>query len=197
MVNVTIVGYFILGFYLVVLSSMQVAIETPPRTLLEVYKSLPEGTHIQLIEDNLVMSPAPLDRHQKTLGILSRLIGNFIDEGNLGEIRFAPYDVYLDAKNAFQPDLVFIAKENVHLIQEDGLHGTPDLVLEVLSPSNLNYDMTNKKDVYERNGVKEYWMVDPKTNNTIGYTLVGGKFQAISSMPGVITSILFQTEFRF
>ena len=189
--------FFFPQFYLVFLNNMQVAIETPPRTLLEVYKSLPEGTRIQLIEDNLVMSPAPLDRHQKVLGKLSRLIGNFIEDNNLGEIRFAPYDVYLDAKNAFQPDLVFIAKANVHLIQEDGLHGSPDLVVEVLSPSNPDYDKTSKKDVYERNGVKEYWMVDPKTSSTIGYSLVDGKFQSIPSSPGLIVSVLLQQEFRF
>lgn len=176
---------------------MQVAIETPPRTLLEVYKSLPEGTRIQLIEDNLVMSPAPLDRHQKILGKLYRLIADFVEVNDLGEVRFAPYDVYLDAKNAFQPDLVFIAKQNAHLILEDGLHGAPDLVLEVLSPSNPDYDLTSKKNVYERNGVKEYWMVDPKTNTTIGYSLVSGKFQSIPSTPGVITSLLLQQEFRF
>ena len=176
---------------------MQVAIETPPRTLLEVYKSLPEGTRIQLIEDNLVMSPAPLDRHQRVLVELCMLIRTFVKEHELGEVRIAPYDVYLDAKNAFQPDLVFIAKENVHLIQEDGLHVTPDLVLEVLSPSNLNYDMTSKKDVYERNGVKEYWMVDPKTNNTIGYSLVEGRFQSLPSVAGIISSPLFKNEFRF
>lgn len=143
------------------------------------------------------MSPAPLDRHQKVLGKLYRLIGNFVEEHELGETRISPYDVYLDAKNAFQPDLVFVAKANVHLIQEDGLHGAPDLALEVLSPSKPDYDLTSKKSVYERNGVKEYWVVDPKTNDTIGYTLVKGRFQSIPSSPKVITSVLLQQEFRF
>ncbi|MEK6781599.1 MAG: Uma2 family endonuclease [Bacteroidota bacterium] len=176
---------------------MQTIIETPPRTLLEVYKSLPEGTLIQLIENNLIMSPASLDGHQKILGKLYRLIGDFVEDHDLGEVRFSPYDVYLDTKNAFQPDLVFVAKQNVHLIQEDGLHGAPDLVLEVLSPSNRNYDMTSKKDVYERSGIKEYWMVDPETRNTIGYTLVNGKFQSIPSVTGLIASGLLLHEFSF
>ncbi len=176
---------------------MQVVIETPPRTLHEVYKSLPEGTRVQLIEDNLVMSPAPLDRHQKVLGKLYRLIGNFVEEHELGETRISPYDVYLDTKNAFQPDLVFIAKANVHLIQEDGLHGAPDLALEVLSPSKPDYDLTSKKSVYERNGVKEYWIVDPKTNETIGFELFNGSFQTIPSSTGVIASKLLQQEFHF
>ncbi len=143
------------------------------------------------------MSPASLDGHQKILGKLYRLIGDFVEDHDLGEVRFSPYDVYLDTKNAFQPDLVFVAKQNVHLIQEDGLHGAPDLVLEVLSPSNRNYDMTSKKDVYERSGIKEYWMVDPETRNTIGYTLVNGKFQSIPSVTGLIASGLLLHEFSF
>ena len=125
------------------------------------------------------------------------MIGNFVDDHELGELRIAPYDVYLDAKNAFQPDLVFVGKGNIHFIHEDGLHGTPDLVLEVLSPSNRNYNMTSKKDVYERNGVKEYWMVDPVTRNTTGFTLVNGKFQSISSVAGLIPSKLLLKEFNF
>lgn len=176
---------------------MQTIIETPPRTLLEVYKCLPEGTRVQLIENNLVMSALPLDRHQKILGKLYRLIGDFVEDNDLGEVRFSPYDVYLDTKNAFQPDLAFVSKENVHLIQKDGLHGAPDLVLEVLSPSNPNYDMTSKKDVYERNSVKEYWMVDPETNSVIGYTLIKGKFQSIPASSGLIVSTLLRQEFRF
>jgi len=72
----------------------------------------------------------------------------------LGTVRYAPYDVYLDDKNAFQPDILFVRKENMHLIEEDGLYGAPDLVIEILSPSNSKYDLKVKKEVYERYGVK-------------------------------------------
>src|SRR5699024_9382959 len=101
----------------------------PPRTMMEVFQSLPEGTLVQLIENNLVMSPAPLDRHQKTLVEIHFQLHAFIREKGLGETRVASYDVYLDRKNAFQPDIIFISNERLSLIEEDGLRGAPDLVI--------------------------------------------------------------------
>jgi hypothetical protein len=66
---------------------------------------------VQLIENNIVMSPAPLDRHQSLLPEISYELFGFVRKNKLGQVRTAPYDVYLDKKNAFQPDIVFISKE--------------------------------------------------------------------------------------
>src|SRR5438874_6042420 len=90
----------------------------PPRTMLEVFKSLPEGTLVQLIENNLVMSPSPKDRHQEILAELSFQLIAYVRKERLGTVRFAPYDVYLDQKNAFQPDLIFISNANLYKIEE-------------------------------------------------------------------------------
>src|SRR5437667_60310 len=135
------------------------AVLNPPRTVFEVFEMLPEGTLCQIINNTLVMSPAPTDSHQKVLGKIFTKLFNFIDDKQLGELRVAPYDVYIDEENVFQPDIVFISAENVHLIKERGLFGAPDLVIEILSAGNKKYDTKNKKDVYEKNGVKEYWLV--------------------------------------
>src|SRR5690625_1307514 len=143
----------------------------PPRTLMEVFKSLPEGTLVQLIENTLVMSPSPLDIHQKVLSDIHLSMGAFIKHHKLGEIRVATYDVYLDRKNAFQPDIVFISNERRDMIEEDGLHGPPDLVVEILSPTTAKYDLEEKKDVYERRGIQEYWIVDPATKSVQGFIL--------------------------
>lgn len=80
----------------------------------------------------------------------------------MGKVRIAPYDVYFNNRNVYQPDIIFMANENVKNIEENGLHGAPDLVIEVLSPATAKYDLEDKKDVYERYRVKEYWAVDPK-----------------------------------
>lgn len=72
---------------------MKTSLEAPPRTLLQVFKSLPEGTRVQLIEDHLVMSPAPLDRHQKIIVKLVAQLETFITQNNLGEVRISAYDV--------------------------------------------------------------------------------------------------------
>lgn len=170
----------------------------PPRTLMEVFKSLPEGTLVQLIENSLVMTPSPSDAHQKILVKISNLLFNFIEKRELGEIRVAPYDVYLDRKNAYQPDIVFIGKDRIHLIEEDGLHGPPDLVVEILSHSTAKYDLEEKKDVYERTGVREYWIVEPTTKSVQEFFLNEDKnYGEPEKREGSIHSRLLDTEFRF
>jgi len=172
-------------------------LEHPPRTLMEVFQGLPEGTLAQLIENSIIMTPAPLDIHQKILNEINYLLLSFVKQHQLGEIRVAPYDVYLDRKNAFQPDIIFVSKNRLDMIKEDGLHGAPDLVVEVLSPSTAKYDLDEKKDVYERYGVKEYWIVDPATKSTQGYMLKDGSFGEAEKSNGVIQSGLLNTELRF
>src|SRR5699024_2227916 len=136
-------------------------ITKPPRTMMGVFRSLPEGKLVQLIENNIVMSPAPKFQHQKILGDIYFQLQKFIKDKELGQVVMAPVDVYLGDKNAFQPDILFISNERKSRIEEDGLHGAPDLVIEILSPSTAKYDLEEKKDIYERFGVKEYWIVEP------------------------------------
>lgn len=168
----------------------------PPRTLLEVFQSLPEGTHVQLIENNLVMSPAPAYIHQRVLmKIISRLLP-FVMEQKLGEVLVAPVDVYLDDRNAFQPDIVFIGNERKSIIEEDGLHGAPELVIEILSPKSRKYDLGEKKDVYERSDVLEYWAVEPTTLAVRGWHLADGKFEEFATQKGKISSVLLKKNFE-
>ena len=170
----------------------------PPRTIIEVFKSLPEGTLAQLIENNLVMSPSPLDIQQKILNEINYHLLTFVKKHKLGEVRLAPYDVYLDRENVFQPDIIFIGKDRLHLIKENGLHGAPDLVIEILSPSTAKYDLGEKKDVYERCSVKEYWIVEPESKSVQGFSLKEkGSFVEIEKNNGLIHSWLFGAEFRF
>ncbi|MEO7310439.1 MAG: hypothetical protein ABIX01_08585 [Chitinophagaceae bacterium] len=82
---------------------------TPPRTMMEVFKTLPEGTMAQLIENNLVVAAAPLDRHQYIVNEIYPELALFIKKAKLGTTRVAPYDVFLDRKNAYQPDICFIS----------------------------------------------------------------------------------------
>src|SRR4051812_27994552 len=119
----------------------KMAVLNPPRTMFEVFESLPEGTLCQLINNILIMSPAPSDPHQKVLGeIFSELLA-YTKKNNLGEARVAPYDVYFNRRNIYQPDIIFIANENLRKIKKNGLHGAPDLVIEILSPKTAKYDL--------------------------------------------------------
>src|ERR1700709_379610 len=103
-----------------------------PRTMMEVFEALPEGTNIQLIENNLVMSPAPITTHQLLLMEISSQMHVFCKKLNLGKVFIAPCDVYLDKKNAFQPDISFVSTEHNDCIKRNGLYGAPDLIIEIL-----------------------------------------------------------------
>lgn len=169
----------------------------PPRTMMEVFESLPEGTSAQLIENNLVMSPAPLDVHQRIIVKIISKLDRFAELNHLGECRIAPYDVYLDQENVFQPDICFISSKKLNIIKAKGCFGAPDLVIEILSPSTAEYDLNDKKDVYERSGVSEYWIVDPKDASTHGYYLDHGKYVPFYEGKSKLEFRLLKLKIRF
>lgn len=173
------------------------AVLTPPKTLLEVFESLPEGTSCQVINNRLIMSPAPSDPHQKILLKIAVRLYNYVENKVLGEVRSAPYDVYFDKQNIFQPDIIFIAKDNLHHIHKNGFHGVPDMVIEILSPGTENYDLGEKKAVYEQYGVKEYFAVNPVTKNVQHFKLVDNKLMELPAKKGIIHSQLLENNFTF
>jgi len=161
------------------------------------YRELGEGASYELIEGSLVKEPSPLYEHQRSLMKLSNLIYNFVEQNDLGEVLVAPMDVYLDNENVFQPDILFIAKENLSLIEKDGIHGAPDLVIEILSPSNKNNDLIIKFRNYERHGVREYFIVDPGSKEVIACSLTEGRFREVYRKPGIVISQILNEEFHF
>ena len=123
------------------------------------------STPCQLINGELIMSPAPTPYHQ----IISSNINDILKaqaRKSDGVVLYAPIDLFIDRKNVYQPDLVYISKENRSIISKRGIEGVPDLIVEVLSPSNIFTDRYFKKKTYREIGVKEYWIVDPG-NQTI------------------------------
>ncbi len=178
---------------------MKFEIETPPRTIMEVYKMLPEGTLVELIDNTIYMSPSPVNKHQKILQSLFRKLSEQIEDSGKGELFIAPHDVYLDEhSNAVQPDIIVVLNKNKHIIDTEGyIHGVPDLLIEILSPGNAEYDLIKKKSLYETFGVKEYWVVDPKTKLALVFELKAGVFVKVGESIGVIQSILLEQSFHF
>jgi Uma2 family endonuclease len=172
--------------------------KAPPRTIMEVFQMLPEGTLAELINASLYMSPAPTSDHQRIVGKLYRILASFAEDNDLGEVFLAPFEVYLDEhSNVVEPDIVFVSRQRAHLIQRSGLHGAPDFVIEILSSSNSRHDKVIKKELYERFGIAEYWIVDPETKDTTGYVLKNGRYEAAKSTPAEINSTLFNRSFKF
>jgi Uma2 family endonuclease len=178
---------------------MNEIIQSPPRTIMEVYKMLPEGTLAELIDNKIYMSPSPQRLHQSLSVLLIRFFGDYLDENNIGEIFHAPFDVYLDeAANAVQPDIFIVLNDNSRIIQPNGhIHGSPDLIIEILSPGNKNHDLLTKKNLYEKFGVKEYFIVDPETKEVVHYILSGEAFTRQPDQTGVLSSLLLNNQFRW
>ena len=145
---------------------------------------------MQLIEDKLIMSPAPLDRHQVVVDEIYPELSIFVKKHKMGTTRVAPYDVFFDDKNVFQPDICFIGNENIANIQENGLHGAPNLVIEILSPNTWKYDTMVKKKIYEKFGVEELWLIDPVDKTAKGYRLEEGVYQLFFAEKGQLESKL-------
>ena len=120
-----------------------------------------EGEIYQIIEGELLMAPpAPASRHQFISGDLYYYLREYVYAHKLGKVAYAPIDVALDDKNVVQPDILFISKDNLGIIQERGIIGVPDVVIEILSPSTIQRDRYQKRELYEKFKVKEYWIVD-------------------------------------
>jgi Uma2 family endonuclease len=154
---------------------VMLAIKEKKQTIKD-YKLLPEGAPYQLIEGELIMTPAPNPKHQLISGNLFKSIAMYVDEKRLGVLFYSPIDIYLSEDNAFQPDIVFISSERRHIIKDDGIHEAPELVIEILSPSTAYYDIKKKFMVYEKSGVREYWIVDPEMNTVEIYFNENGHF---------------------
>ena len=169
----------------------------PPKSMLEVWESLPEGTLCQLINNKLIMSPAPLDIHQVVVGEIYAEIFFYLKKYKIGQVRIAPYDVHFSKENILQPDILFIKNENLHKIESKGLFGSPDMVIEVLSPSTSQLDFEEKKLVYERFRVQEYFIIDPASKMVYSFFLNKNEYEEQETEEGKIKSVLLHTQIAF
>lgn len=151
------------------------------------YLTWDEGERVELIDGEIFnMSPAPSREHQRVLRDLSTIFSNFL-QGAECEVYFAPFDVRLftenkkdaDINTVVQPDLSVVCDKNK--LDDKGCNGTPDLIIEVLSPSSIKMDRWNKYQLYEKASVKEYWLVDPTNQSVEVHLLVSQqyKFQGV------------------
>lgn len=169
----------------------------PPRTGMEAFTMMPEGTYCQLINDVLVMSPATTTPHARTQRKIFSALNNYVEKNEPGEVYFAPVDVYLNTKNAFQPDIFYISNERKDIIKENGVYGAPDLVIEVLSKGSRKTDLIKKKNVYEATGVKEYWVVDPDTKWCEGFVLENELYKSLGEGNGQLKIKMFNLTISY
>ena len=137
-----------------------VAQATRPKFTYADYLIAPDDARYELIDGELIMTPAPRKAHQNSLLDLGVDLKLLMRRAAIGHIFVAPFDVVLSNTDVVQPDIMFVSNARAHIITDDNIRGAPDLVVEILSPSTAQRDRTFKRDLYARHGVKEYWMVD-------------------------------------
>lgn len=128
------------------------------------YRHLPDdGKQYQIIGGKLFMTPAPTTVHQRIARELFVNMYNYVKGKDLGEVFFSPTDVILSMTDVIQPDILFVSKKRRHVITKKNIVEAPDVVVEILSEHTKTIDRRKKKQLYERHGVKEYWLIDPDT----------------------------------
>jgi Uma2 family endonuclease len=169
-------------------------IDRSKRWTVEDYLQIEEEVKCEILDGELIMTPAPLIAHQRTVGLLYQKLVSFVNHHQIGELFFAPVDVYFDKENIYQPDLVFVSAPRVSIIQEKGIMEAPDLIVEVISPSNSYIDRYSKKAKYEQFGVKEYWIVDPANKTLEIFAMTASPLYELFlflAMGGTVKSTLF------
>ncbi|MXW68284.1 MAG: Uma2 family endonuclease [Gemmatimonadales bacterium] len=119
-----------------------------------------DGSRYEAIGGVLHVTAAPRWRHQVVSARLLRKLCELLEDPGHGEVVPAPGVEFPATGEGVQPDILFVSNERRHIVEEAGLVGAPDLVVEVLSPSTAKRDRGVKRRLYERQGVREYWIVD-------------------------------------
>jgi len=119
------------------------------------------GKRHELIDGEHIMTPAPNTKHQRVVIRLGTRLQVSVEKTKSGVVFTAPYDVVLSDYDITEPDIVFVSANRQQIITQANLRGAPDLVVEILSPSTKEIDRTVKFKLYEKYGVREYWIIDP------------------------------------
>ena len=135
----------------------------------------PPGARLELVDGEVTSGPSQSFRRSYVNTKLCYILSSYIDANDLGElygdvgIIFGEYDVR-------RPDLLFFAKDRLHLIGEVAMEGPPDLCVEIISPSSGEIDRKQKFKQYQKGKVANYWIIDPDARTIEGYRLLKGKY---------------------
>lgn len=127
-----------------------------------------DGLRHELLDGEHVVTPSPGTEHQQIVKRVLLALNDHVDQHGLGEVLFAPFDIKLSLFTVVVPDLVyFTADRFTRVVNEKHATAAPDLVVEILSPGTRRRDQGRKRAIYEREGVAEYWIVDPIARDVV------------------------------
>src|SRR6266571_2993414 len=151
---------------------------TQPRTGLT-YQDLqrfPEDNlRREIIDGELIVTAAPATRHQRVVMTLAGELYQYVKEHG-GMVLPAPTDVYFSDTNVVEPDVLFVGPEHRQRVEKNFVRSAPDVVVEVSSPSTRRLELLRKRELYERFGIPEYWLVDLESDRIEVYRLQEGRY---------------------
>jgi len=176
---------------------MAVAVKEKPKRKVwtyEDYLNLEDEKRYEVINGRLKEMPAPGFEHQDVLTVLILKLRTFADAKGSGKVLPAPFDVILSKTTVVQPDIVFISNDNLKNIKRGRLFGSPDLVVEIISPGSYYRDRYEKFSIYEKHGIKEYWIVYPGEKVIEIWCLKEGKYilRSIAAEKGEVESCVLK-----
>ncbi len=143
----------------------------------EDYLKTPDDERYELLHGELIMAPSPGEAHQIISIRLGSQLHQFVEQAALGQVFSAPYDVKLSETDVVQPDLLFVSNERSSIRTPNNIQGAPDLVVEIQSPYTTKRDWNDKRALYARHGVTEYWLIDPEAHTVIVLLLNEGDYE--------------------
>ncbi len=148
----------------------------------------------ELIGGEFFMAPAPNTWHQSVSRDIEFKIACFLENSRLGKVFYAPYDVVLSNEDVVQPDIIFVSKENRHIITQDNIKGSPDLLIEIISKNSAQRDRIIKRRLYEKYGVHEYWLVDMDKKEIEVLVLTKGTYEiyAVFQSQDTLSSVVLK-----
>ncbi|MBW1692521.1 MAG: Uma2 family endonuclease [Deltaproteobacteria bacterium] len=160
----------------------------------EDYLHFSEDKRYEIIDGEVYMVPSPGEAHQNICANLAFTLRVFVKENNLGRVYFAPFDVVFSETDVVQPDIMFVSKERLNIITEKNIQGTPDLIVEIISPSSEYRDKVIKRKLYSQYDLKEYWLVDPENKEIEVMALRESGLNTIRTykMPNILESLILK-----
>ncbi len=141
------------------------------------YASIPpDGMRHEIIDGGHFVNPTPNLYHQEISRHIKFQLYSQIELSGLGKVINAPVDLQLTNHDIVQPDLVVVTLERKQILTPTKIQGVPDLVIEILSPSNPDHDLKIKRKLYEDSGIAEYWIVLPDEHHVLQLVLSAGRY---------------------
>ena len=166
---------------------------SPRRLTYDDFVRIPDdGMRHEIIDGVHYVTPSPAFRHQQLLGRLHGAIFNYLEaHPEIGQVLLSPLDTVFSPWDVVEPDLLFIAADQPEIVTEPNIQGAPALVVEILSPGTKKRDLGIKKELFDRGGVREYWIVDPKANTVVVHRRASdGGFPRSQSLPDDAPAIM-------